>query len=217
MKKIIRLTESDLARIVKRVIKENALLTEGVPNTAVLAAAGPITGLEARGVCKGADYVKVSIKIKNTGTDAYILNRPSLKVPGASGMVRVLDFNVTVNGKPSWSNPENQNQSFIPKGQTGLLNLVVGVDVRNIYSNYKFATDRAAEDFPNNTKKRELAIQTAYEKQKQEIVNFQNAKSGTLVITYNGAAPLEIPVNLGGFKIETNRNCDAPITLPKGF
>jgi hypothetical protein len=60
MKKIVRLTESDLARIVKRVIRENRQLNEGVPNTAVLSAAGPIT-VEARSVCGGLDYIKVSV------------------------------------------------------------------------------------------------------------------------------------------------------------
>jgi hypothetical protein len=219
MKKIIRLTESDLARIVKRVIKENALLTETVPNTAVLAAGGPINGLQARSVCSGADFItEVSIPIKNTGTEAYLIDKPRIVVKtGGVGRISVVDYNVTVNGKPSWSNPDGQNFSMIPKGKTGVLNLIIGTDVRLIESDYQFAIQKANEDFPKNEPKRKAAQDAAIAQRKQNYANFQNATSGVLKITYNGAAPLEIPVNLGPFKIDPKIACDKNVTLPKGF
>ena len=223
MKKIVRLTESDLARIVKRVIRENKLLNEGVPKTAVLSAnAAKMTGLGPREVCKGADFItQVSIPITNTGTDAYINEKPRIIFKGGVGRVQVIDYSFIINNKPSWSNPDGQAQSFIPKGKTAILKLVISTDVRNIYSNYKFAVDKANEDFPSrsgsDSKKRQAAAQAAYAQQQQNEKQFQSTTSGTLIITYNGAAPLEIPINVGPFTINQSRVCDKEVTLPKGF
>jgi hypothetical protein len=217
MKKIIRLTESDLARIVKRVIKENALLNEGVPNTAVLAAAGPIT-VEARSVCGGLDYIKVSVVIQNTGTEAYILNRPALKLASPVSPAQVYstnEFNVTIGGKASWSNPEGQNQAMIPKGKKATLNFVIMTNVRPIEDQFNYEMGEM-QKLPT-TAKRKAANDAALKKRADAITAFQNLKSGTLVINYNGSGPLEIPVNFGGFKIDRARACDAAITLPKGF
>jgi hypothetical protein len=217
MKKIIRLTESDLARIVKRVIKENTLLNEGVPNTAVLAAAGPIT-VEARSVCGGIDYIKMSVVIQNTGTEAYILKRPVLKLASQIGSAQVYstnEFNVTIGGKPSWSNPEGQNQAMIPKGKKATLNFIIMTNVRPIEDQFNYEMGEM-QKLPT-TAKRQAASDAAKKKRTDAINAFQNLKSGTLVVNYNGSAPLEIPVNFGGFKIDKARACDAAIALPKGF
>ena len=218
MKKIIRLTESDLARIVKRVIKENSLLTETVPNTAVLAAGGPINGLGPRSVCASTDFItQVSIPIKNTGTEAYLIDKPRIIVKTGVGRISVVDYNVTINKKPSWSNPDGQNFAMIPKGKTGVLNLIISTDVRQIESDYQDALDKANTDFARNTAKRTEVQNAALAQRKQNLATFESATSGVLRITYNGAAPLEIPVNLGPFKIDRKIVCDKNITLPKGF
>jgi len=70
MKRIVRLTESDLARIVKRVINERQYLMEGVPNT-TLVGPGSVT-LESRTICgTGDDYIKMIYKI-NADDEAEI-------------------------------------------------------------------------------------------------------------------------------------------------
>ena len=217
MKKIVRLTESDLARIVKRVIRENRQLNEGVPNTAVLSAAGPIT-VEARSVCGGLDYIKVSVVLQNTGTEAYILNRPVLKLASPVSPAQVYstsEFNVTIGGKPIFSNPEGQNQAMIPKGKKATLNFIIMTNVKPIEDNFNYAMGEVQN--LRTTEKRKAANDVALKNRSAAYTTFQNLKSGTLIVNYNGSQPLEIPVNFGGFKVDKARACDAAISLPKGF
>lgn len=215
MKKIVRLTESDLARIVKRVINERQYLMEGVPNT-TLKVDGPIT-VASRTVCGTIDYIKASIVVTNTGTeDAYINSYPYLKqMPGLDNMLTTTyDYNVTIGGKPVVGQADGQNQPKIPKGKKATVNFVIKTDLRIPEQRYKVALQRSSEE-RNPTKKEVLRKEAATER--QNLYNaFKNLKSGTITLRYNGA-PLEIPVQFGGFMIDTSRACDTQITLPKGF
>ncbi len=215
MKKIVRLTESDLARIVKRVINEREFLMEGVPNT-TLKVDGPVT-VASRTVCGGIDYIKASIVVTNTGTeDAYINLYPYLKqLPGLDNMVTTTyDYNITIGGKPVVGQADGQNQPKIPKGKKATLNFVIKTDMRILDQRYKAAMERSSEE-RNPTKKEALRKEALT--QRQNLANaFKNLKSGTLNLRYNGT-PLDIPVEFGGFMIDTSRACDTQIALPKGF
>ncbi len=217
MKKIVRLTESDLARIVKRVIKENSLLTEGVPNT-TLTAPTPIS-IAARTVCGTIDFIKGSVILENKGTeDAYINLRPTLKLP--SGLVTsqqiytLNEFNVTIGGKPVVGQADGQNQLKVPKGKKATLNFVISTDLRTIKSDF----DRAMTEMQNmrTTQQRTEASNAAKKKRDDSYNAIKNFNSATLLVRYNGQ-PLEIPMTFGGFMIDSTRACDAPIALPKGF
>jgi hypothetical protein len=217
MKKIIRLTESDLTRIVKRVIKEQSLLMEGVPNTA-LTSAGPIT-VDARSVCRtGVDYIKGQVKITNSGpVDAYINYPPNLKNLSVQNVISTTyEYSVTgSNGKPIWGNPEDQNQPKIPKGATATLNFVIQTKAGQIHGDYDRAMRQidSSQESSKEKEKLKLAARKVYDDRTKA---FTNLKSGTLYVRYNGQ-PLEIPINFGGFMIDNNRVCDAEIKLPKGF
>lgn len=189
MKKIVRLTENDLAKIVRRVINERQYLMEGVPNT-TLTADNPIT-VASRTVCATKDYIKVSFIVTNSGTeDAYLSNFPYLTNRGQAKVFTANEFNVTIGGKPQVGQADGQNQPKIPKGKKATINMVIYTDL----SNFKAGTPE---------------MQTA-------LANLKNLKSGTIVVRYNGT-DLQIPVTFGGFMIDASRSCDAAITLPKGF
>jgi hypothetical protein len=218
MKKIVRLTESDLTRIVKRVIKEQSLLMEGVPDT-TLTSSEPIT-IEGRSVCKtGVDYIKGQVKITNSGTkDAYLNYAPTLQVGGGLGQIisTTYEFNVTgSNGKPIWGNPEGQNQPKIPVGATAKLNFVIQTNAGQPYSDYFNAIQQInnSQDPQRTKEKLKLDAKKVYDDRVNALTNL---KSSNLKIRYNGQA-LDIPVNFGGFRIDNNRACDAKILLPKGF
>jgi hypothetical protein len=213
MKRIIRLTESDLTRIVRRVISERSLLTEGVPNTS-LKSETSIT-IPARTVCGGIDYIKGSVILQNTGTeDAYINVRPSLKAAGVPELFTSNEYNVTIGGKPVWGNPEGQNQVKIPKGKKATLNFVIGTNIANIYADYTREL-RDAQTLRSQREK-DAAKAVAIKKRDDRYNAFKNIQSANLVVRYNGQ-PLEIPVNFGGFMVDGSRSCDTQIMLPKGF
>ena len=218
MKKIVRLTESDLTRIVKRVIKEQSLLMEGVPTT-TLTTAGPIT-IEGRSVCKtGVDYIKGQVKITNSGTqDAYLNYAPTLQVGG--GLVQVMsttyEYSVTgSNGKPIWGNPEGQNQPKIPKGSSATLNFVIQTKAGTPHNDY-VRVMRQIDSSQDSSKEKEKLKLDARKVYDDRVKAFTNLKSANMKIRYNGQ-PLDIPINFGGFMIDNNRVCDAEIKLPKGF
>ena len=216
MKKIVRLTESDLTRIVKRVIKEQSLLMEGVPTT-TLTSAGPIT-IEGRSVCqKGVDYIRGQVKITNSGTqDAYLNYPPILKNSGVNIISTTYEYSVIgSNSKPIWGNPEGQNQPKIPKGATATLNFVIQTKAGQPYSDYFKLIQQInnSQDPQREKEKLKLDAKKTYD---ARVNAFTNLKSATLNVRYNGQA-LDIPVNFGGFMIDNNRACDAEIKLPKGF
>jgi len=218
MKKIVRLTESDLARIVKRVINERQYLMEGVPDT-TLVANGAIE-FPARTICGGIDYIRASVELSNTGVDdAYILSRPSLRIGNGqdaslNGQIVTVDFNVTINGKPSIGSPEDQKQFKIPKGKKAILNIVIATRVASIEGTFKSEWTNASKE-PSRSQREKLE---AIAKSNRTLAynKLKNLKSVVLNLKYNGQ-PIQIPVNFGGFTVDSTRTCDAPIQLPKGF
>jgi hypothetical protein len=214
MKKIVRLTESDLTRIVRQVINERSLLTEGVPNT-MLKEETPIT-IASRSVCGGVDYIKGSVVLVNTGTeDAYINLAPFLRVP--SGMRELSssnEFNVTIGGKPVVGQADGQNQPKIPKGKKATLNFVIKTNSGLALSDYQ--RDMKAAEGLTNSREKETAKLAARKRLDDRRNAFKNLKSSTLFVRYNGT-PLEIPVTFGGLMVDGSRVCDAEIMLPKGF
>ena len=218
MKKIVRLTESDLTRIVKRVINERSLITEGVPNT-TLQADGNIE-VQARTLCLGNDFIKANVVLSNTGAeDAYIKMRPTFRHGDGSdaslnGMVYVSDFSVTVTGKPSVGQADGQNQFKIPKGKKATLNIVIATRTSQIEGQYQGEMKTA--DAQTSTKQRQEMTNNASANRKLAYDKLKNLKSAVLNLRYNGQ-PITIPVNFGGFVVDRNTACDAEIKLPKGF
>jgi len=217
MKRIVRLTENDLARIVKRVMNEQSLLMEGVPNT-TLKADGPIN-IVARTVCDGMDYIKASVVLTNTGTEnAYINNYPIFKeydplLKGFNVLTTTYDYNVTIQGKPQFSNPEGQNQPMVPKGKKATLNFVIKTNITSLIQRNNAEIENTRGLKPDEGK---VARTEAAKRHNQRMNAFKNLKSATIQVRYNGQ-PLDIPVNIGGFMVDSNRACDAQIELPKGF
>jgi hypothetical protein len=218
MKKIVRLTESDLARIVNRVINERQYLMEGVPNTTIQADGNIV--VQSRTLCLGNDFIKASVVLSNTGAeDAYLKMKPNLRHGDGSdatlnGMVYVSDFSVTVKNKPSVGQADGQNQFKIPKGSKATLNIVIATRTSNIESDYQRAM-KTAEAQPA-TKQRQEMTNNASANRKLMYDKIKNLKSAVLNLKYNGQ-PIQIPVNFGGFMVDRNTACDTEIVLPKGF
>ena len=214
MKRIVRLTESDLTRIVRRVMNESMLLTEGVPNT-TLKSDTPIT-IASRTVCAGFDFIKGSVVIANTGPeDAYINMQPYIKTAGVKGFETTAEYNVTIGGKPVVGQADGQNQPKIPKMKKATLNFVIKTNGGLALTEFNREIGQLnTENLRSSEKEKRRAEITQRFRDKQTA--FANMKSATLMVRYNGS-PLEVPVNFGGFMIDRNRACDAEIMLPKGF
>ena len=208
MKKIVRLTESDLTRIVRRVMNESRLLTEGVPNT-TLTSGGDIA-VAARTVCtKGNDYIMTSFIVDNTSgaTDAYLTQTPYLSnvvYGGGYATIKVTgQYNVTIGGKPSWGQADQQNSPKIPKGKKATINVVLSTNSESLRAMMQSATPGADATAVN-------------EKYKGYYTSLKSLKTGTMNVRYNGVT-LAIPMTFGGFTTSPTTACDAVITLPKGF
>jgi len=208
MKKIVRLTESDLTRIVRRVMNESRLLTEGVPNT-TLTSGGDIA-VVARTVCTtGNDYITASFIVDNTAgaADAYLTQSPYLSNISNSGgypSIKVTgQYNVTIGGKPSWGQADQQNSPKIPKGKKATINVVLSTNYESASAQQKRATP--GPDWAAANK-----LTTDY------LTSLRSLKTGTMNVRYNGAT-LAIPMTFGGFTTGSTTACDAAITLPKGF
>ena len=218
MKRIVRLTENDLARIVKRVMNEQSLLMEGVPNT-TLQADGNIE-VQSRTLCLGNDFIKASVILSNTGAeDAYIKMRPFLRHGDGSdaslnGMVYISDYSVTVKNKPSVGQADGQNQFKIPKGTKATLNIVIATRTSQIEGDWQREMKDA--EAQTSTKQRQEMTNRANANRKLKYDKIKNLKSSVLNLRYNGQ-PITIPVNFGGFMVDRNTVCDAEIKLPKGF
>jgi hypothetical protein len=201
MKRIVRLTESDLARIVKRVINERQYLMEGVPNT-TLVGPGSVT-LESRTICgTGDDYIKMSFIVENTGKyDAYLTTGP--RFIGQPFSVDVpLVYNVTIGGKAVWGQADTQNAPKVPAGKKATVNFVIRTNFAQAITSKK-----AIES-------------TDYVRAKQYVTDYMTKlkalTSATIKLTYNGGI-LEVPVTVGAMSISTTQACDAKISLPQGF
>jgi len=214
MKRIISLNESDLARIVRRVINERSLLTEGVPNT-TLKTNSQIT-IPAREICQYTDYIRGSVILQNVGpADAYLIDKPLLQITsdfgdlldqGTRGM-DIVGFNTTIGGKPIYGNPEGDNQSKIPKGKSATLNFVIKTNFgySNILRDLQDALNKKNDNLYNLYAQDLKALKAAIKNLK---ANFN--------VRYNGQN-LSIPITFEGFTVNPKRTCDAMITLAKGF
>jgi hypothetical protein len=195
MKRIIRLTESDLARIVRRVINEAPQFAEN----ATLAIDAP-AALGAMTICgTGTDMVPLSVTIKNTSPKAaYITSINGGDVIGSTtgGLMSInrTSFTVTVNGKKSFGpNPNEQGGKvypLIPAGATATLNFQIGAksvnDVRKTYSNLSGYQVGDA---------------------------FKSIKKLSLTVGYNGAAPATVSIPAQGFTVNTQMGCRAAQAL----
>jgi hypothetical protein len=207
MKRIIRLTESDLARIVRRVMNEAATGMD----TTTLISGGDVT-IPSKSVCGGIDYFQANFKVNNKGPKGAFITAVTLggkdKLPGlmnASELgIRInndsgeKDFGVMVNGKPSAAvNPDTKTkQPFIPVGQTGVITVNLYVQGWNYVKNQ--ASDK------NYT-------------EKQFYADMLKPRKANLVVNYNGMAPLTVPVNYGGFSVNPALGCTAAKAIAKGF
>ena len=205
MKKIVRLTESDLTRIVRRVMNESRLLTEGVPTT-TLTSGGDIA-VSGRTVCtRGNDYFTASFIVDNTAgaADAYLTQSPYLSNISSGGgfpTIKVTgQYNVTIGGKPSWGQADQQNAPKIPKGKKATINVVL-------------STNQQSAVAQMNAKPLEPAGGKLYS---EYWAALKSLKTGTMNVRYNGAL-LAIPMTFVGFTTGPANACDAVITLPKGF
>jgi hypothetical protein len=210
------ISEEEKSRILE--MHQNATsrqyLMEGVPNT-TLKFDTPIN-IAARSVCGQLDYIQGNVVLQNVGTeDAYINLAPFLRVPsGMKELSSSSEFNVTIGGKPVVGQADGQNQLKIPKGKKATLNFVIRTNASASLSIYQ-SQMKAAEGLTSSREKE--AAKVAARKTLDDSRNaFKNLKSTTLLVRYNGQ-PLDIPVNFGGFMVDTTRACDAEIKLPKGF
>lgn len=169
------------------------MLTEGVPNT-ILTGPASIT-IPSRTVCiSGKDYIQVSFIVENTGdADAYLTQFPFITTPASAdkmgyGVFTSNNYNVTIGGKPSWGQADQQNAPKIPKGKKATINMT-------IYTDLARPGDQGA----------------AFRK------NLKELTSATIVVRYNGATGLKIPVTFGGLTWSNSNACDIEIALPKGF
>ena len=221
MKRIISLNESDLSRIVRRVINERSLITEGVPNT-ILKANSQIT-IPARQICKNTDYIKGSVILQNVGTDdGYLIKNPVLNItsvfPNADAYIRIVSFNTTIKNRPIYGNPENDIQSKIPKGTSATLNFVIEVDFGYsiILTKRRHAmTQQGSVTNKNSEKYRQY--ENYLNSLSQELNKLKAAISkltASFTVQYNGQ-DLSIPITFEGLSVETKRSCDAKISLPK--
>lgn len=216
MKRIIRLNESDLARIVKRVMNESSLLTETVKNTTLVAASA--IEVPARTICAGDDYIKASVVLKNTGTeDGYIAFNKYARLEVPPGSLVIADgpnFNVTMNGKPSVSNPDGQQSFLIPKGKSATFSFYIKTMAGSIYRTYNTSYTQANQI--TDTRKKEQAQKDAGIVRDNSLAWIKSLRKSNLIIDYNGG-PLSVPVNFGGFTVDRNMKCDTRIILPKGM
>jgi hypothetical protein len=231
MKRIISLNESDLARIVRRVINERSLLTEGVPNT-TLKTNSPIT-IPAREICKYNDYIRGSVILQNVGpADAYLISKPLLQITsdfgdllkkGAYGM-EIVEFNTTIKNIPIYGNPEGDNQSKIPKGKSATLNFVIKTNFGYSYISKNlsdlFYEKQSYEKQSKNTRSQEyVRLDNLYNHYVQDLNTLKAAiknLKANFTVKYNGQ-DLSIPITFEGFTVAPKRTCDAKITLAKGF
>jgi len=186
-------------------MNESRLLTEGVPNT-TLTSGGDIA-VAARTVCTtGNDYIMVSFIVDNTAgaADAYLTQSPYLSnvsLGGGFATIKITgQYNVTIGGKPSWGQADQQNSPKIPKGKKATVNVVLSTNQQSAVSQMKTAPMDAAGG-------------KIYQEYWAAV---KTLKTATMNVKYNGVT-LAIPMTFGGFTMGPKNACDAAITLPKGF
>jgi hypothetical protein len=207
MKRIVRLTESDLARIVRRVINERQYLMEGLGNTTLELVTGPAA--INRTVCStGMDQFLVTLTVKNTGTEIAYLTRV---VVGGKGLTnaQLADHKVSIGGVSKHSNHDNgAEQAIVPVGKTATVTVIAKTNLssRNAKISDIYKQIQAER---NPTKKTELQNQlTALRKESPFGAN-------QVYIEYNGGH-LNVPLDTAGLVLG-NTTCEAAIDLARGF
>jgi hypothetical protein len=210
MKKIVRLTESDLTRIVKRVINERSLLTEGLNNTVLQLVKGPLP--INRTVCStGMDQFLVTFEVKNTGTEIAYLTMVAPRGKGISGQAQ-LDHKVTINKVSKHSNhDEGKEQAIVPKGQTAVITVIVKTNLSQWLANINNLFNQTRSE-TNPKKHAELEAQWRAAKATSP---FDAAGDNKIIVEYNGGS-FNVPLDIKNLKLG-NISCEAPIDLVRGF
>lgn len=204
MKKIVRLTENDLARIVRRVINERQYLMESTNDTTLAVTAQPAA--INRTVCDKTDYFKVECKIKNTGTEVAYLRRGAF---GGAGLRSDGNFKTTIGGVSKFSNHDTgTNMPIVPVGKEVLLTMVVNTDLRNWQS-------RVDTIYKKISAERNPAVREALQTEYKAALAQPKFGNNYIYIEYNGGK-LSIPVT-ANLTVVQNDDCDAPIDIAKGF
>jgi len=207
MKKIIRLTESDLTHIVRRVINERQYLMEGLGNTTLELVTGPAA--VSRTVCTtGTDQFLVTLTVKNTGTEIAYLSRVAV---GGKGLTngQLTDHKVSIGGVSKHSNHDNgAEQAIIPVGKTATVTVIAKTNLssRNAKISDMYQQIQAER---NPTKRTELQNQLAALRKESPFATNQ------VYIEYNGGK-LNVPLDTKGLVLG-NTTCEAAIDLARGF
>jgi hypothetical protein len=207
MKRIVRLTESDLARIVRRVINERQYLMEGLGNTKLELVTGPVA--INRTVCStGEDQFLVNFTVKNTGAEIAYLTRVVVGGKGL-GNQQQNDHKVSIDKVSKHSNHDNGvEQAIVPVGKTAIVTVIAKTrlgnwtaSIQQIYNKLKIERDP--------TKKTELQNQLAALRKESPF------GANQVYIEYNGGS-LSVPLDTKGLVLG-NTSCEAPIDLARGF
>jgi hypothetical protein len=210
MKKIVRLTESDLTRIVKRVINERSLLTEGLNNTVLQLVTPPLP--INRTVCStGMDQFAVQFTVKNTGGEIAYLTMVAPRGKGIGGQAQ-LDHKVTINKVSKHSNhDEGKEQAIVPKGQTAVITVIVKTQLSQWLANINNLFNQTRSE-TNSKKHAELEAQWRAAKATSP---FDAAGDNKIIVEYNGGS-FNVPLDIKNLKLG-NISCEAPIDLVRGF
>jgi hypothetical protein len=207
MKRIVRLTESDLARIVRRVINERQYLMEGLGNTTLELVTGPAA--INRTVCStGMDQFLVTLTVKNTGTEIAYLTRVAVGGKGLTN-AQLADHKVSIGGVSKHSNHDNgAEQAIVPVGKTATVTVIAKT---NLYSRTAKISDvyKQIQAERNPTKKTELQNQLAALRKESPF------GSNQVYIEYNGGK-INVPLDTAGLVLG-NTTCEAAIDLARGF
>jgi len=207
MKKIVRLTESDLTRIVKRVINERSLLTEGLNNTVLQLVKGPLP--VNRTVCStGNDQFTAEFVVKNTGTETAYLTMVASRGKGISNQAQN-DHKVTINKISQHSNHDDgTEQAIVPKGQTAVITVIVRTQLSQWLANINNLLEKTrAERNPTKRAEFEAQFRAARAASPFDVANIN--------VGYNGGS-LIVPLDIKSLTIG-NSSCEKPIDLAKGF
>ena len=207
MKRIVRLTESDLARIVKRVINERQYLMEGLGNTTLQLVTGPAA--VSRTVCSsGMDQFLVTFTVKNNGAEIAYLTRVIVSGKGLSTN-QLLDHKVSIGGVSKHSNHDNgEEQSIVPVGKTATVTVIAKTSLQTWNNNVKYAYDQWVAEKNPRTKE---TLKKEWEAKKAE-PKFGNNQ---ISVEYNGGL-LRVPLDTAGLVVG-NTTCEAAIDLARGF
>jgi hypothetical protein len=207
MKRIVRLTESDLARIVRRVINERQYLMEGLGNTKLELVTGPAA--INRTVCStGEDQFLVTLTVKNTGTEIAYLTRVVVGGKGL-GNQQQSGHKVSIGGVSKHSNHDNgAEQAIVPVGKTATVTVIAKTRLGNWTGSIQQIYKQIQAE-RNPTKKTELQNQLAALRKESPF------GSNQVYIEYNGGS-LSVPLDTKGLVLG-NTTCEAAIDLARGF